>query len=242
VLVGGAQALAAGLAAAALWRFDGIARGHLEICVPSGGRSRVPYGTVHRVRDLIPADIDRHTLIPRTSPARTLIDIAPRLTPAQLEEAYDGTCRDGLVRPSFLRWRAEQLGAGRRGPALVLALLDRTEGRGLGDSWLEQEALRLVDAAGLPRPRCQVKLRKRGGGIARVDLVWDDLRVIVELDGHATHATRRKRQADKERRARLELRGWRVLQLTYEDVRERPDYVVGMIRAFLDLGTVLSSG
>jgi very-short-patch-repair endonuclease len=98
---------------------------------------------------------------------------------------------------------------------------------------VEQEALRIVAKAGLPVPRCQVKLRKAGGGIARVDLLWDDGPLVVELDGHGTHATRRQRQADAERAAQLGLAGWRVVRFTYEDVVERPPYIVATIAAYL---------
>jgi very-short-patch-repair endonuclease len=79
----------------------------------------------------------------------------------------------------------------------------------------------------------QVKKRKAGGGIARVDLFWDDARLAVELAGHRTHSTRRQRQSDPERAARLGLEGWTVVEFTYEDVVERPDYVVDIVRAYL---------
>jgi very-short-patch-repair endonuclease len=127
--------------------------------------------------------------------------------------------------------------AGRRGLAAVEGLLDRTEGRPQGDTWLEQEAIRLIAGAGLPLPRVQVRRRKHGGGVARVDLWWDEARLIVELAGHGTHATRRQRQADDERAARLGLRGWQVVEFTYEDVVERPDYVTAMVRSYLALRT-----
>jgi very-short-patch-repair endonuclease len=81
----------------------------------------------------------------------------------------------------------------------------------------------------------KVKRRQAGGGIARVDLCWDDAGLIVELAGHATHSTRRDRQRDAERAARLRLAGWRLVEFTYEDVVERPGYVAEMIRSHLDL-------
>jgi very-short-patch-repair endonuclease len=81
--------------------------------------------------------------------------------------------------------------------------------------------------------RCQVGLRPAGGRVARVDLLWDDARLVVELDGHADHATRRRRQADAERSARLGLVGWHTVRFTYEDVVERPGHLVAMIRAYL---------
>ena len=180
------------------------------------------------------ADVEGTRLIPCTTAARTLIDVAPRLADRQLEAALDAAERDGLVWRPHVRWRLRELQRhGRVGVPILTAILDRTEGRALGDSWLEQEALRLISDAGLPVPRCQVKLRKRGGGIARVDLLWDDARLVVELDGHGTHATRRQRQAGAERPARLGLAGWAVVAFTYEDVVERPGYVIKMIEAYL---------
>jgi very-short-patch-repair endonuclease len=235
VLAGGAGAVASHMAAAALWRFDSIRPGAVEITVPFTGRSRVALGEGHRSRRLDVADIVTDRLIRRTTPARTILDIAPRLTRAQLEEVVDGAARDGQIRRAHLQWRLDQLPL-HRGHDEVQALLDRTEGRDVGDSWLEQEAMRLIDAARLVRPRCQVKKRKVGGGIARVDLIWDDRMLIVELMGHGTHATRRQRQHDAERRARLELLGFRVPEFTYEDVRERPDYFISMLIAHLELG------
>jgi very-short-patch-repair endonuclease len=83
-----------------------------------------------------------------------------------------------------------------------------------------------------------VQVRLRGGArraIARVDLFWDDARLVVELDGHRTHSTRRDRQRGAERACRLGLAGWRVVTFTYEDVVERPDHVADMIRRHLDL-------
>jgi very-short-patch-repair endonuclease len=64
------------------------------------------------------------------------------------------------------------------------------------------------------------------GRVARVDGYFEQERVVAEVAGHRTHSTRRDRQADAERRLRLELAGHRVLEFTYEDVTERPGYVV----------------
>jgi hypothetical protein len=153
---------------------------------------------VHRSRDLVAADIEPRARIPMTTAARTLLDVAPLVEEARLEAALDHAERRGIIWRPHLRWRLRELGRqGRPGVPAVRRLLDRTEGRGLGDSWLEQEGL--------------------------------------QLHGHGTHATRRDRQARAERAARLGLDGWRVVPFTYEDVTERPDYVVAMIRAYLGL-------
>jgi hypothetical protein len=234
VLEAGPGAVASHLAAAALWRFEGIGRGQVEVTVPAGRHPASDQGTIHRSRDLVPADIEPRARIPVTTAARTLLDIAPRVEEPQLEAVLDHAERRGIIWRPHLRWRLRELARqGRPGVAALRRLLDRTEGRGLGDSWLEQEGLRLIAHAGLPVPRCQVELHKVGAGIARVDLFWDQARLVVELDGHGTHATRRDRQAASERAARLGLEGWRVVSFTYEDVTERPEYVVSMIRMYL---------
>ena len=76
-------------------------------------------------------------------------------------------------------------------------------------------------------------MRPGGGAVLRVDRAWEGPRLVVELDGHATHATRRQRRADAERDARLALAGWRVLRFTYEDVTRRPAYVVTTVERHL---------
>jgi very-short-patch-repair endonuclease len=237
VLAAGDGAVASHMSAALLWRLDGLAGSavEVEVTVPRRRNPRAVPGIVHRTLDLGPADVEPRQLIPRTTAARTLLDLAGRLGPRQLEAALDDAERRGLVWRPHLRWRSEELRRrGRPGVPALVRLLDRTEGRPLGDSWLEQAAIRHIVTAGLPVPRVQVEKRQVGGGIARVDLFWDDAKLVVELAGHRSHATRRQRQADAERSARLGLGGWQVVEFTYEDVVERPDYVVDMVRAYLE--------
>jgi Protein of unknown function (DUF559) len=234
VLAAGDGAVASHLTAAALWRFDTVTAGAIEVSVPAARRATAGGFVVHRSCDLLLADRQPHVVISRTTPARTLCDIAPLVTARQLEAALDDAERRRLVWRPHLWWRVDELRRqGRRGVGRVEALLRRTEGRQVGDTWLETEGMRIIARAGLPTPRCQVTLRKRGSGIARVDLFWDHARLAVELDGHATHATRRQRQASAERASRLKLAGWDVVTFTYEDVVERPEYVVEAIRAHL---------
>ncbi|HET6950146.1 MAG TPA: DUF559 domain-containing protein [Acidimicrobiales bacterium] len=239
VLAAGQDAVASHMTASALWRFDGVmpprVAGAVELSLPRSRQIRPLDGVVvHRVGDLGPVDVDRRRLIPCTTPARTLIDIAPYLPAVRLEAILDHAARRGLVWRPHLRWRIDELRRrGRRGVAQMERLLDRTDGRDRAESWLETEGLRLIARAGLPAPRCQVTLRPRGRGIARVDLLWDEARLVVELSGHGTHATRRQRQADAERAARIATTGRRMLTFTYEDVVERPHHVVATVRALL---------
>jgi hypothetical protein len=101
-----------------------------------------------------------------------------------------------------------------------------------GESRLERWLLALARRAGLPRPALQRTVREGGRMIARVDALFPG-GLVVEVEGHGTHSSRRQRQADEERRTALMRRGFTVLVFTYVDVRERPAWVAEQIRAML---------
>lgn len=225
------------MAAATVWSFDGIRPGAVEVSVPNRRNPTSVRGKVHRVRDLLPVDVTTAGLLPVTTPARTLLDAAPRLLPAQLEEALDGACRRNQIHLPYLEWRLAQLRhQGRPGVSRLEGLL-RLPPRERGEeSWLESAFLRILRDAGLPPPRLQVQVTTENGQRRyRLDASYDDHHLVVEVDGHATHATRRQRQADAERDARLLAEGKRVVRFTYEDVRERPEYVAATIALLLGL-------
>ncbi len=231
----GADAVVSHAAAASAWWFDGIQRTAVEVSVPRPRSSRAVPGLVHHVRDLLPVDATMLGLLPVTTAARTLIDIASRFEVAQLEEALDGACRRGQIYLPHLEWRISQL---RRPGRTGIAKLDRLlagarRGRG-EESWLESAFLRVLQGARLPLPRIQVT-RAGPGGRIRLDGAYDEHDLVVEIDGHATHATRRQRQADAERDACLVAEGKRVIRFTYEDVVERPVYIVNTLAPLLGL-------
>ncbi len=234
VLGAGPGAVVSHMAACAWWRFAGIKAGAVEVSVERPVQRCDVAGVVHRVRDLAAVDVDRRGVVPVTTPSRSLIDAAPRMTRAQIAEVLDAAARDGSIDLAHLRWRLDELRRrGRPGIRRVLAALPPEHApRPREESWLERRLTRLIAGAGLPPPRCQVPLR-HSGGTARVDMCYEHARLVIETDGHGSHATRRERQADAERDARLGAAGYRVLRFTYEDVVRRPDYVVGMIRTYV---------
>jgi very-short-patch-repair endonuclease/predicted transcriptional regulator of viral defense system len=232
VLGAGPGAAVSHMAACAWWRFAGITPGAVEVSVERPVQRCDIAGVVHRVRDLSPVDVDRREVVPVTTPSRSLIDAAPRMTSAQIADVLDAAARDGTIDLAHLRWRLDELRRrGRPGIRRVVAALP-PEPRPREESWLERRLTRLIARAGLPRPRLQVPLR-HSGGTARVDMYYPHARLVIETDGHGSHATRRERQADAERDARLGAAGYRVLRFTYEDVVRRPEYVLGMIRTYV---------
>jgi len=140
---------------------------------------------------------------------------------AETENAIDSAIRLRLV--SEQRLRSRVIGRHRRGINGGRALLDALVDTG-GESRLERWLLGIVRRAGLPRPQLQAIWRDTDRIVARVDAFFPgDL--IVEVAGHGTHSGRRDRQRDEQRRTELTLAGNRVLTFTYDDVRDRPDWV-----------------
>lgn len=149
----------------------------------------------------------------------------------EIENSIDSSIRLGRVDEHRLRARVEAR-CGRRlrnHVGLVSALVDMG-----GESRLERRFLELLRIAELPRPELQRVFRDGSRFLARVDAFFDN-DLIVELSGHATHSNRRQRQHDEQRRTELTLQGKRVITFTYDDVNDRPHWVVQMVAAALDL-------
>ena len=63
----------------------------------------------------------------------------------------------------------------------------------------------------------------------RLDYAFPDPAIGTEFDGWAIHGTRQAFQEDRARDRRLQIRGWRVLHYTAEDVICRPQQVLAEI-------------
>jgi hypothetical protein len=227
------RGVVASVSAAAYQDFEGIGAGAVEVALLRGHVPRLDIGRIHRVRILDDIDVRIVDGIPMTTPARTLIDIAPRIGPRRLKQCLDHACRQGLIDLGFLRWRLSVLRAS--GVPGVRALDELLTARGtdpIVDSWLERVAVRALEGSGLPEGRWQVHLEGEWRD-ARVDLFFDEAKLVIEFEGHGTHATRKERQEDAERRASLTVRGYCVVSFTYEDVVDRPDHVIRVIRSHL---------
>lgn len=153
--------------------------------------------------------------IPVTTVARTLLDLAAVLTPRELGYAVDRTERlqvFDLVAVEDVLERAR----GRRG---AKALRNAIAGWRSADVRSELEKLfqELVRDAALTAPDFNV-LVDGERAIHEVDAFWRSASLIVQLDGFAYHRTRRDREKDATSDADLELAGYRVLRLTWDDV------------------------
>ena len=227
LLDGGTGSYVAGRSGAVLHGLDGFRRGPVELLVARHLRDRSIAGnSVSTLRPIPSTDVCRIDGL-RTLRAERLILEAPLFgfSKEEIENAIDSAIRLRLVCEARLRRRIEQ----ERSPGVngTRALVDALVDTG-GESALERAFLRLLASARLPRPQLQVRYGEGARTIARVDALFgDDL--VVEVAGHRTHATRRQRQIDEQRRTELVLRAKRVITFTYDDVFDRPTWVADRV-------------
>ena len=136
---------------------------------------------------------------------------------------------------------ARRHGRGRRGSAVLRELLEERSAPGTRyvppESELEDLLYKLVESAvGLP-PAVRQYWVWDGTQWRRFDLAWPEVRLAVEVDGWETHGSREAFQDDRERDALMVAIGWRVLRFTWDDVVNRPSYVLSVIRRTLSQNT-----
>lgn len=189
---------------------------------------------VHTSTDIPLLDQETAFGLPVVSPTRALLSLAAVDTPERVTIALDAALRDGKTTEDFLHRRIAALRrSGRNGVRPLLRVIEGAEIVRGGHSWLEREFLRLVAAAGLPRPSTQQVLGRRGDRLIRVDAHFAGTPIVVELLGYRWHRTKAELAADVQRLNRLQLQGYVVLQFTYPDVVDAPSEVVALVRTAL---------
>ena len=205
----------------------------IEVTSPMKGRPSREH-VIHRSLDLEDQDVTERMGIPITSVARTLVDIGVPWGEALASRALDEAQRRALTELRAVAAVLHRVARkGRRGVGVMrLILEDRLGWTGITQSQLEDEFLRILRAAGVELPVSQVRIVKRGGRtVARVDFVYPDVRLIIELDGERYHTDRGTFRSDRRRQNELIQEGYRVLRFTAWDVFAAPDYVVAQVVA-----------
>jgi hypothetical protein len=213
-----------------LERFEGAG---VEFTVMRSQRGRrLPSGlaaTVHTSDSRLKGDVRRVHGLPVTSPERTIVDLAREgVHPNLLEAAIDSAIRLRLTTLDHIVDRVEACKGSSRWGVAQLDSLVVTSG---GHSVLERRFLRLMRRTGLPRPNPQIVHRKDGKHVARVDFLFEEQNLVVEVSGGRGHSTASDRAKDARRRNTLQQMGRTVLEFTYEDVMEREAYVVETLKA-----------
>ena len=126
----------------------------------------------------------------------------------QVRSLVSGPVQQGRVTVEQV---AQELELGpRRGSALLRQVLAEVSAG--ARSAPEATLLPALRAAGLTGFELNVDVYEQGRWLARPDVVWRSLWLIVEVDGARWHATQDRWAADVDRHTRLEAAGWTVLR------------------------------
>jgi very-short-patch-repair endonuclease len=175
---------------------------HVTVPRTSGMRNRDGI-LLHRSSTLIDRFCTRRDGIPVTTPARTLSDLKPLLSPAQFSSA--------LREAEFLRLP-----------------IDEDFNSDAARTDLEQLMLAICRRHRLPPPDVNVKIDRY-----EVDFLWREQRLIVEVDGWQAHRSRSAFEEDRARDARLALLGYQVVRFTWRQGTTNRTKVAKTIHALL---------
>jgi hypothetical protein len=158
----------------------------------------------------LPSDhVTRSGVLPVTTPARTLFDLASTLSLTRLVAAGDAALREGLMTVAD----AEALrvwGARRRGVRRFAAATQLMDGRAESPP---ESALRVwITLAGLPVFEPNAEVWDSDQLVARVDLLNERFGTALEYEG-SYHRSREQYAHDIWRRSRLAALGFEVVQI-----------------------------
>jgi len=233
VFAAGETSLLSHRSAARLWHLMPPAVEWIDVTCPPGRVVRRKGIVAH---ESVVADDERTVLngIPVTSPFRTVFDLAAVLTLRELErvwhEAEVRELRDRVSLPMLL-----ERYPGRRGARNMRTLLEEAEPVGFTRNDFEEAFRVLVNVHGIKRPRMNADLALRGR-IFEIDALWLEEHVTVELDSRSVHGTKKRFESDRQRDRILVAEGYRTVHVTWRQMQDEPEEVVGDLRKALGQG------
>lgn len=222
VLACGPGAILSHGSAASLWGIYPRWWTPFEVNVSTGKRR--PGIRMHRAiftRD----DVHRYLGIRVTSPARTIFDIAPRLTDKALARAVNDL---RIARRLKLDHLAELVTRLPRhgGASRIRPLIEVPQ----GPTRSELEDIFAAFAVRFDLPPFLINVRVAG---YEVDVLFPEQRVIVELDGYEFHRTRRSFENDRERDAAMLAASFVTVRITWERLTQTPEKEAERLKAIL---------
>ncbi|MDX6691756.1 MAG: hypothetical protein QOG15_3213, partial [Solirubrobacteraceae bacterium] len=225
VLAVGPDAVVSHRSAGALWGMIGRDGGDVEVSVHRELRDRA--GICIHLADLPPDEITVIDAIPVTTAARTLLDLAAVLTRPQLERALHEADIRRLWDVTGLHALLDRYPTRPGTPLLREILADHAT---VSKPEFVRRFLAFLMDHDLPRPLVSRLIPD----IGECDFVWPDARLIVELDGYATHGTRAQFERDRARDRAAQVAGWRVIRITWRQLRDEAGQLAADLRRLLD--------
>jgi hypothetical protein len=146
-----------------------------------------------------------------------------------LNEAEVLGLTDRLSIPELLERYPRRSGTG----VLRRILAEERKTQGITRRELEARFKRLLIGSDLPRPKLNAYVATAGGEGFEVDCLWVEQRLIIELDGRAVHGTRRAFERDRRKDRLLQADGWRVVRITWRQLRDDGAAVIADLRRIL---------
>ncbi len=144
--------------------------------------------------------------VPVTNPERTWIDLARTASLADALCVGDAALASGAITLRGLTRRLDGLVGARgvRRARQAWALIS-----GIRESPLESESYAYFVEQGVPLPNCQVSIRSRGGRfLGRVDVLWEEARLVGEADGRLKYGDAEAVYAEKRREDDIRAEGY----------------------------------
>ena len=223
VLAGGSGAAASHSSAAFLWGLRQRWEAPPEITIPVNRR---PAGLrIHISKTLTRREIRHQLGIRVTSPARTLLDVAPRLPELELARAVNHARHELYMRLDELDELLERQPT-HPGTRLLLPFVrSRT---GPTRSKFEDRFITVARRYGLPEHRVNVPV---AGWL--VDALFPAERLIVEFDGYEFHGDRASFESDRERDAATLEAGYATVRVTWERLTGATDREIARLLRIL---------
>lgn len=206
----------------------------VHVTVPDRNPGSRPGLRTHRVTTLSFIDVVTRDDLRLTSPARTICDVAGTESLSDTAWALNEARVQRLVTDSALERVIERTPT-LKGSSAIRELLRAEEDSGYTRSEAERRMRRLVAAAGLDQPLTNTRLLGH-----EVDFLWPDQRLVVEVDGYQFHGHRRGFERDRRRDQQLVAAGYRVVRVTWIQLRDGPIAVITSIAQALALSTRLT--
>lgn len=205
-----------------------VSEDRTHITVPHGmPKASVAFVAVHQSA----ATLGRRLVngLPCTNVSRTVVDIACNMRRLNdVRALVADSVQRGLTTIAALERAVAR--APRHCPAQLRQAVEEVSvgARSAG----EAEFLQLIRSAGLPMPQLNAPIAVDGRRF-RVDALWSDCKVVVEIDGRAWHVQAGRWENDLQRQNLLHAAGYVIVRFPMRRLYEDPVGVIDELRAVL---------
>lgn len=210
--------------AARLWDMEPASRLmsalDVHVTVPPGRHPVVPAGT--RVHRLPPSRLSVCQVngMPVTDRASTVLDCMRLLPRTEAVTLFDRAVQQGWIDDDPRRPWLNETGRRRGNPILRSVVAEAAVGSARSERLLHA----ILRRAGIGGWRANVRIGRYEG-----DVVFEDCKVVIEVDGLAHHIAPDRFQADRRKQNALVTAGWTVLRFTWSDLVGRSEYVADTV-------------